>query len=258
MLCGSNSAKVSKLRLNTLSTFGLLKHLNQSEVAMLIDGLIVARCLQQVDVDRYRPVVELTEFGQEVMKGTAPLATPPPIPQDLLLKLRGEKPRGNISPLPLGDGMPPDPELMAALRRWRGEIADEAGVPRYCILSNETLTELARRRPRTREELLAVKGIGPAKAERYGKTLLEILDERDEERQMPGDELPADPSSPIPQPSTPQPFHYWTWRLLQAGFSIDDCAAIRGIARETVLEHARLAAEQNQGDTPRTPRTSQI
>jgi ATP-dependent DNA helicase RecQ len=258
MLCGSNSAKVSKLRLNKLSTFGLLKHLNQSEVAMLIDGLIVARCLQQVDIDRFRPVVELTEFGQEVMKGTAPLAVPPPIPQDLLLKLRGEKPRGNISPLPLGDGMPPDPELMAALRRWRGEIADEANVPLHFILGNETLADLARRRPRTREELLAVKGIGPAKAERYGKTLLEILDERDEERQMPGDELPADPSSPVPHPSIPQPFHYWTWRLLQAGFSIDDCAAIRGIARETVLEHARLAAEQNQGDAPRTPRTSQI
>jgi ATP-dependent DNA helicase RecQ len=301
MLCGSNSAKVSKLRLNKLSTFGLLKHLNQSEVAMLIDGLIVARCLQQVDVDRFRPVVELTEFGQEVMKGTAALASPPPIPQDLLLKLRGEKPRGNISPLPLGEGqgvraglpspseegvgrasgnarqlsphpdplraptvgwsgegMPPDPELMAALKRWRGEIADEANVPLHFILSNETLADLARRRPRTREGLLAVKGIGPAKAERYGKTLLEILDESSEQRQMQGDELPADPSSPVPHPSIPQPFHYWTWRLLQAGFSIDDCAAIRGIARETVLEHARLAAEQNQGDSPRTPNTSQI
>ena len=147
---------------------------------------------------------------------------------------------------------------MASLKRWRREIADEANVPLHFILSNETLAELARRRPRTREELLAVKGIGPAKAERYGKTLLEILDERDEERQMPGDELPADPSSPVPHPSIPQPFHYWTWRLLQAGFSIDDCAAIRGIARQTVLEHARLAAEQNKGDSPRTPNTSQI
>ena len=279
MLCGSNNAKVTKLKLNKLSTFGLLKHLSQSEVAMLIDGLIVARCLQQVDIDRFRPVVELTEFGQEVMKGTAPLAVPLPIPQDLLLKLRGEKLRGeertaDISPLPLGEGqgvragrgglpasieagvglasgnarqlsphpnplpkgegtsaLPPDPELMAALKRWRGEIADEANVPLHFILSNETLAELARRRPRTREELLAVKGIGPAKAERYGKTLLEILDESREE-------------------------HYWTWRLLQAGFSIDDCAAIRGLARETVLGHAQLAAEPKEGDSPRTPRTS--
>jgi len=300
MLCGSNNAKVIKLRLNKLSTFGLLKHLNQSEVAMLIDGLIVARCLRQVDVDRYRPVVELTEFGQEVMKGTAALASPPPIPQDLLLKLRGEKPRDNISPLPLGEGQgvraglgglhlpieegvgharqlsphpnplraptagwsgegtSPDPDLMAALKRWRGEIADEANVPLHFILSNETLAELARRRPRTREELLAVKGIGPAKAERYGKTLLEILDERNEQRPMQGDEPPADPSSLAPHPSTGQPSHYWTWRLLQAGFSIDDCAAIRGIARETVLEHARLAGEPKEGNVPRTPRTSQI
>ena len=66
------------------------------------------------------------------------------------------------------------------MKRWRGEIADEAGVPRYCILSNDTLAELARCRPTTREELLTIKGIGPAKVERYGQTLLEIVAEAGE------------------------------------------------------------------------------
>ncbi|NLF07944.1 MAG: ATP-dependent DNA helicase RecQ, partial [Pirellulaceae bacterium] len=69
MLCGSNSAKMKKLRLDRLSTFGLLKHLRQQEVVELIDSLFVLRCLQQVDIDRYRPVVELTEYGEEVMRG---------------------------------------------------------------------------------------------------------------------------------------------------------------------------------------------
>ncbi len=35
MLCGSASAKVAKLRLNQLSTFGLLAHLKQPEVVTL-------------------------------------------------------------------------------------------------------------------------------------------------------------------------------------------------------------------------------
>jgi hypothetical protein len=32
---------------------------------------------------------------------------------------------------------------------------------------------------------------------------------------------------------------YWTRRLLSAGFTVDECMAIRGLPRETVLEHAR-------------------
>ena len=50
-------------------------------------------------------------------------------------------------------------------------------MPVYFILSNDTLAELARRRPVTRQQLLEIKGIGPAKAERYGTTLLEIVAE---------------------------------------------------------------------------------
>jgi hypothetical protein len=38
--------------------------------------------------------------------------------------------------------------------------------------------------------------------------------------------------------------HYWTWRLLAAGFSAEECVAIRGLGREVILDHARRAAEE--------------
>ena len=91
MLCGSANAKVAKLGLNGLSTFGLLGHLTQDEVSGLIDALIGLHCLRQVNVDRYRPVMELTELGEEVMRGTAALSGPLPVEPYLLLKLRGSK-----------------------------------------------------------------------------------------------------------------------------------------------------------------------
>ena len=50
-----------KLRLNKLSTFGLLKHLKQDDVLLMIDALIAVGCLQQSDLDRFRPVIKLTE-----------------------------------------------------------------------------------------------------------------------------------------------------------------------------------------------------
>jgi hypothetical protein len=41
-----------------------------------------------------------------------------------------------------------------------------------------------------------------------------------------------------------QPSHYWTWRLLAAGFSPAECAAARDLDPEVVLDHALRAAEQ--------------
>ncbi len=58
--------------------------------------------------------------------------------------------------------------------RPRG-IADEAGVPPH-ILSNDTLAELAQRRPSTHEELLTVQGI--SRSRHSGSPLLEIVGQR--------------------------------------------------------------------------------
>jgi hypothetical protein len=43
------------------------------------------------------------------------------------------------------------------------------------IAHDTTLQELARRKPVTSQKLLATKGMGPSKVERYGADILEIL-----------------------------------------------------------------------------------
>jgi hypothetical protein len=49
------------------------------------------------------------------------------------------------------------------------------------------------------------------------------------------------------QEQTPSPVNrpsfYWTWRLLFQGFSAEECLAIRGITRETLLDQLFQAAE---------------
>jgi hypothetical protein len=40
-----------------------------------------------------------------------------------------------------------------------------------------------------------------------------------------------------------QPSHYWTWRLLTAGFTVEECMVVRGCEREVVLDHALRAAD---------------
>jgi ATP-dependent DNA helicase RecQ len=237
MLCGSNSARMNKLRLNKLSTFGLLRHLAQPEVATLIDGLIAAGCLQQVDIDPYRPVVQLTEFGSQVMKDKSQLRVELPIPAYLVRKLSGEPAASDAAPADAGRADElgeADPKLLDALRRWRHTRAGRAGVPLYQIVSNATLEELARRRPDSAEALLAIRGIGPAKVASFGGELLAVLT-----GQSAGDPA-ADPND---EPPAARPSHYWTWRLLSSGFPAEQCAAIRGLERETILNHALQAAD---------------
>jgi ATP-dependent DNA helicase RecQ len=68
-----------------------------------------------------------------------------------------------------------DGELFDKLRAHRMQLAREEGVPPYVIASDRTLRDLCALRPRNRSELLAVHGIGPAKADRYGESLLAVV-----------------------------------------------------------------------------------
>ena len=72
----------------------------------------------------------------------------------------------------------PDDPLYATLKRWRLETAKAEERPAYVIFHNSTLAEIVRRGPRSREELAAVPGVGPAKLERYGDEVLAVLTAR--------------------------------------------------------------------------------
>ncbi len=65
--------------------------------------------------------------------------------------------------------------LFAALRDWRNDQARSEGVNRFMVLSNRELADIAILRPRSPEDLSTVRGIGPAKLERYGESLLALV-----------------------------------------------------------------------------------
>ena len=182
MLCGSRSAKVSKWKLDRLSTFGLLSHLTQGEAVMLIDAILEIGLIEQTDVDRFRPVLNLTERGEDVVHGREPLAEPLELPDYLVSKLcrdpsmsPAREPTDMTSPQTLPDLPPANPVLLAALRQWRGTLADASGQKAYMVMTNATINLLARYRPTSLGQLESIKGIGQSKLERYGGLLLELI-----------------------------------------------------------------------------------
>ncbi len=65
--------------------------------------------------------------------------------------------------------------LFDALREWRLKEARKRRAPAFRILGDRTLVALCRARPVDEEELLEVSGIGLAKAQKFGKKLLETI-----------------------------------------------------------------------------------
>jgi DNA helicase-2/ATP-dependent DNA helicase PcrA len=68
-----------------------------------------------------------------------------------------------------------DPAVIAALRAWRSSAARLSGVPAYVICHDTTLAAVASALPASHDELLALPGLGPVKAARYGEALLDLV-----------------------------------------------------------------------------------
>jgi ATP-dependent DNA helicase RecQ len=92
-------------------------------------------------------------------------------------------------PVPAADGLtrarpgaetdftlsPSDTALLARLKSLRTQIAREERVAPFIVFSDRTLAEIALRRPKSEHAMATIRGIGPAKLERYGPRFLEIV-----------------------------------------------------------------------------------
>ncbi|GAA2094760.1 ATP-dependent DNA helicase UvrD2 [Actinomadura alba] len=67
-----------------------------------------------------------------------------------------------------------DEALFADLKAWRVAAAKEQKVPSYVVFTDVTLQAIAERRPATEAELAVISGVGRAKLERYGASVLAL------------------------------------------------------------------------------------
>jgi ATP-dependent DNA helicase RecQ len=70
------------------------------------------------------------------------------------------------------DEAPFDESLFEKLKALRRTFADERNVPAFVIFGDATLRAMARDKPATSDEFLAVSGVGPAKLSQFGEAFL--------------------------------------------------------------------------------------
>jgi ATP-dependent DNA helicase RecQ len=257
MLTGSSTERMKRWKLDRLSTYGILQHsgLTQRDVADLVDALVRAGMVESQDVDRFKQVIVLTDRGWQWLRGRGADAVSLELTDELLVKLDGrpaadlkfEMREGQPADSRPGESLEPPPDsppesadpLRDRLRAMRTEWAREAGQPAYCVFSNETLEALVRERPTTPAKLGSIKGLGRARVERYGDSLLKAIAEH-----------PGENKGSLPHEAPPSkgrvPTEEWTARLIDHGFSIDEAASIRRLGRAAIIAHLIECAKRGR------------
>jgi DNA helicase-2/ATP-dependent DNA helicase PcrA len=152
------------------------------------DSVDEERRLLYVALTRAREELHCTwaarrEFGTRSMKrkpspwlgvlSAAVGAAPPPLDKPATARRASEARSANRGrPADVADE---DAALVDALKRWRKDKARAGDVPAYVIFNDATLMEIAAGRPRSRNDLLEVPGMGPVKVERFGDELLALV-----------------------------------------------------------------------------------
>lgn len=157
VLTGSKNQKVKQWHFDELSTYGLMKGWTQKDLTALVDYLTASGYLT-AGQEEY-PTLKITEEGVSVLRG-----------QETVYRKQQK-----VKQIAMDD------TLFELLRQKRYELATDQNLPPYVVFSDQTLRELAEKRPDSRLDMLQIKGIGENKLDKYGAVFLEILQNYQEE-----------------------------------------------------------------------------
>lgn len=181
MLHGSKEQRVMQLRLDKLSTYGIMRDVDRSKIREYMDQLVSQGYLQ-ISEGEY-PVLRLTDASREVLfhskSVTMPVRKQPSASSG---RIGGGEPlSGQTRRAPKAIADTPadtnDTPFLDALKALRTRLAQASGVPAYIIFSNAALTQMVMKKPRTLTDFLDISGVGEVKAKRYGEAFLKVIRE---------------------------------------------------------------------------------
>ena len=186
VLMGSKNKRILENGHNRISTYGIGRDLSKNDWLDLVDLLIAKNFLTKSG--EYN-IITLTSLGREILANREKILLP--------IKFQGQSsyflPSTNTSKAeyilhkknpadrivaekPAADDAEAE-RIIQELKAWRKRKANDMNVPTYIIFGDKTLLDLAAKKPKDKNQLLNVHGIGTAKAEEYGKSILRIINQ---------------------------------------------------------------------------------
>ncbi|MFL6564953.1 MAG: DNA helicase RecQ [Burkholderiales bacterium] len=160
VLRGKATDRVAQWNHGDLTVFGIGADVDEATWRSVFRQL-VALGYARPDHDSYG-ALRLTEASRAVLRG------------EERVEMRRHEPR-KLKRQKLRPEAQPNDELFVRLKAWRTAQARSQSVPPYVVLHDATLAAIAAARPRDLDALSAIPGIGVRKLERYGPTLIELL-----------------------------------------------------------------------------------
>lgn len=175
---GANTAKIRQYHMEENPFYGSLFKVPMPRLRQIMNHLLLQEYLT-VTNDSYA-IVQLTEKSEVLLSGQASKET---IMMKLVREQEGtagqakaagerKKKQKTAGAVVLTEE---EEHLFENLRGLRAEIAREEKVPPYIVFSDKTLVFMSRIKPKNREEMLQVTGVGEYKLERYGLRFLETI-----------------------------------------------------------------------------------
>ena len=169
ILKGSNNARIRDNRLNEQSTYGCLKDKSSTYIKTIMDYLIGSDFIESTE-GKY-PLLKLKENAYIFIKSKETLSMRV-LNNDNDSIMKKERPNDKKTSLPL---IPGGEQLFNLLSEYRSKTAHNNHVPSYIIFSDKTIIDICNYKPREKDELLKINGIGEAKFEKYGNDILSIV-----------------------------------------------------------------------------------
>ncbi|MBE6051039.1 MAG: DNA helicase RecQ [Clostridium sp.] len=147
---GIRGPKIIQNKLDSITTFGIMKEYSSSFIRGLIKELL-AQSYVSLKEGTYS-MLKLNKKSMEILKGD----------RKVVALIKEEE-------------VPLDKELFNKLKSWRRERAIKEGIRPYIIFSDATLIEIVNRIPKSKEELFDIRGVGEKKVLKYGEDIIKII-----------------------------------------------------------------------------------
>ena len=193
VLLGSKQSRIIDNGHDRISTWGIGKELSKNEWFELLELLVSENyIIKEGDYN----VLKLTYIGKSVLRNRSQIMLP--------FKVYEKRSAGQSSSVPFPSGYDEQekksaPEyiihkksekiiaekpsekdveaerIIVELKAWRKRKAEDMNLPPYCIFNDKTLYDIAAKKPKSKADLRNIYGIGQAKIEQFGSTIVRII-----------------------------------------------------------------------------------
>jgi len=262
MLTGSTSKKIKQLGLDRISTHGLLKSLRQADVVDLLDFLLARGYLSQVETTKFRPTMQVTESGRQIMLGAVDLdfttLLPLKLASVLSSQLKNKKPHRSQPAFETTDEADQVREPQKEIQRQTLTATSDAFLVEPLASNDKTeviddsiglnfemdLAFEADEALENEDKALAEKETGdPTELEDLTPALPATVSLTPTDHNQSTNRIIR---RDLPETSSVQPSFYWTWQLIIDGYSVEHIGQARGIDRAAVFDHANRALQSGR------------